>query len=319
MKLKLYHLLFWMAGSVVMLCSSCKEFIEPSISKKQIFAEAPADGFQSTKYTVNFWWDEVEEALGYRLQVVSPGFDAPAGLVLDTVVKGHTFTATFDPGNYEWRVRAENGSSETAYTVARKFTVASSTLKGQTVTLGLPANNTITSNKTAVLNWNALYGATNYRVQVDTNNFTDDTKLVYNQTTPGLQLTFTFAAGQTYGWRVRAENDTEQSNWSAVNYITYKINPPGQVTLTSPADNAVIGSPVTLQWNTVTGAAVYKLYVYKSDGTTLYSAAFPLSQAGTSYTFNMGATGEKVYWKVSAVDASGNEGKASTLRSFTIL
>ena len=39
----------------VCLLSSCDAIIEPSIAKKTVQPEAPADQYQSTSYTVGFW------------------------------------------------------------------------------------------------------------------------------------------------------------------------------------------------------------------------------------------------------------------------
>jgi hypothetical protein len=318
--MKLKHLFYifpaFLASNV--LLSACKEFIEPSIAKRQVTLEAPANQYQSTKYTINFWWDGVEDALAYRLQVVTPGFDSIGGLILDTLVKDTKFTSTLEPGNYQWRVRAENGSSQTAYSPARSFIIEQSSLTNQTVTLSSPSNNTSTSVNAALFKWNSLYGATKYQVEIDTNNFANEDALVYNQVVPGLQVNFTFPKDQVYGWRVRAENETEQSKWSAINYVTYQLPLPAQVSLVSPAAGSSVSLPVQLSWNSVTGVPGYKLYVFKSDSTTLYSNSFPVTVNSTGYSFNLGVTGEKIYWKVSALNASGKEGKASALRNFVL-
>ncbi|SEO11103.1 hypothetical protein [Mucilaginibacter sp. OK283] len=318
--MKLKHLFYifpaFLASNV--LLSACKEFIEPSIAKRQVTLEAPANQYQSTKYTINFWWDGVEDALAYRLQVVTPGFDSIGGLILDTLVKDIKFTSTLEPGNYQWRVRAENGSSQTAYSPARSFIIEQSSLTNQTVTLSSPSNNTSTSVNAALFKWNSLYGATKYQVEIDTNNFANEDALVYNQVVPGLQVNFTFPKDQVYGWRVRAENETEQSKWSAINYVTYQLPLPAQVSLVSPAAGSSVSLPVQLSWNSVTGVPGYRLYVFKSDSTTLYSNSFPVTVNSTGYSFNLGVTGEKIYWKVSALNASGKEGKASALRNFVL-
>jgi hypothetical protein len=169
-----------------------------------------------------------------------------------------------------------------------------------------------------LLQWGSVYGATKYQVEIDTNNFVNESSIVLNETIPGLQLNFTFPKDQAYEWRVKAENDTAQAKWSAVYSITYDNIPPGQVTLSSPADGQTISIPISLQWNSVATAINYKLYVFKSDSTTTYSSAFPLLTNVTTYSFNQGASGDRVYWKVSAVDAAGNEGQASPLRSFVL-
>src|ERR1700749_674161 len=135
---------------ITWLLSSCGDIIEPSISKSKIIAEAPADQYQSTSYTINFWWEEVGNALSYHLQVVTPNFAAPGSLVPDTIIKKNTFAFTLSPGNYQWRVMAENGSSQTAYSTPKSFTVVATSIKQQSVQLASPANNFITNQSVVV-------------------------------------------------------------------------------------------------------------------------------------------------------------------------
>jgi hypothetical protein len=163
-----------------------------------------------------------------------------------------------------------------------------------------------------------LYGANQYRFEIDTNNFADPNTVVSNTLITGQQINFTFPKLQVYQWRVQAQNDTAQSQWSAVNTITFNNIPPAQVILTSPTNGQSLSQPVSLQWKAVTNALKYKLYVFKSDSTTLYNSSFPLAVNGTSYSFSQGISGDKIYWKVSAVDAEGDEGKASLLGNFVL-
>lgn len=298
--------------------SSCSDIIEPSISKYNVKLEAPADQYVSPSYTINFWWDAVDNTLSYHLQAVTPTFTSPGSLVLDTIVKTNRFSFSLVPGNYQWRVMAENGSSQTVYTSPRSFTVGTSSIKQQTVQLSTPANNYLTSSDAVVLNWAPLYGATKYQLQIDTNSFADTTKLTYNKVVFGQQFNFNFPKDQTYQWRVRAENDTAYSAWSSTNTMTYDHTPPSQVSLLLPANNQTIGIPVNLQWNNTATANTYKLYVFKSDSVTNYNSSFPMIINTTDYNFNFGLSGDRVYWKVSAIDAAGNEGQASTLRSFVL-
>lgn len=309
---------FIFACSLLTLLSACGAIIEPSISKKTIQPEAPSNQYQSTSYTINFWWDEVDNALSYHLQVVTPDFANPGSLVLDTVIKKNTFSFNFNPGNYQWRVLAENGSSQTAYSVTRNFSVAATSIKQQAVQLTSPANNLVTNQGNVAFQWSSLYGATKYQLEIDTNNFVNESTAVYNQVIPGQQLNFTFPKDQVYQWRVKAENDTARSQWSAIYSVTYDHTPPGIVTLSSPKDGTTLPLPVSLQWSTVTGAAKYKLYVYKTDATTLYNQNFPMLLTANSYSFTLGNSGDKVYWMVTAIDAAGNESAAGTQRSFVL-
>jgi len=303
---------------IVLGLASCREFIEPSIKDSRVALQAPGNGYQSTKYAVNFWWDRVDGALTYRLQVVTPSLDTIGALILDTLVKTNTFTMSLDPGRYQWHVRAENGSSKTAYSAVRTFTVLPSTIKTQTVLLSVPANGTITNQPMASFQWGAIYGATKYRLEIDTNNFVNESAVIYNQLTPAQSAAFSFPKDQTYQWRVRAENDTAQSRWSGINQIVYNHTPPGIVTLTAPVNNQTVPLPVSLQWNAVSRAVKYRLYVLKGDSTTLYNASFPVTLSNTSYSFGLGTSFDKVYWKVTAIDAAGNESQPSSMRHFTV-
>ncbi|WP_158800284.1 hypothetical protein [Pedobacter sp. L105] len=301
---------------LVFFISGCKEFFEPNIEKKNVVLLAPVDGTASALYTQTFWWNEVDDALHYRLQVVSPDFINTQRLILDTLITGNKFNFTMDPGYYQWRVRAENGSTQTPYTVAG-FVIYSSSVKAQQPQLVSPVNNLLTNVSSATFKWLKLYGADKYHLEVDTNNFADTTVLFLDKTIPDLQYTTTLSKDKIYQWRVKALNDTASSKWSAVQNFTFDSTPPAQIVLTAPATAASVASPVTLTWGAESTAAKYQLYVYKSDQTTAYSSSYPQTVTGTSATFT-GTSGDKVYWQVRAIDAVGNVGAFSTLWNFTV-
>ena len=311
-----YLIMLLLAG--IGLAPSCTDIIEPSISKSQVTLEAPANAYTSTSYAVNFWWDAVDHALTYHLQVVTPNFASPGKLVLDTIVKNYKFTYTLNPGNYQWRVMAENGSSQTAYSSPLSFTIAATSITKQAVQLTAPANDFLTNQSTVSFQWTSMYGATQYRFEIDTNNFANPNALVSNTVISGQQINFTFPKSQVYQWRVQAENDTANAQWSAINTLTFNNTPPAQVTLVVPVSGTTLSQPVSLQWNAVTNAVHYKVYAFKSDSTTLYNANFPFVVNTNIYSFGQGISGNKIYWKVSALDAEGNEGKASPLWNFTL-
>lgn len=297
--------------------TSCKDFIEPSLEKRKVVLLAPANQSESGKYQVGFWWEPVEDALYYRLQVVSPDFAAASTLIADTLLNGlNKLNLTLDPGKYEWRVRAENGSSQTAYTSAA-FTIHESSIEEQKVILSSPGSNYLSNQESVQLKWNALFGAELYRLQIDADNFGDEAKMIYNGTLTGLSYSFTFPKEGAFKWRVRAEKAAIQSKWSDVFNLSYDITPPAKVSIVAPGNGVSVSKPVSLQWTAVATAKKYKLYVFKNDK-TVYSTVFPALVNGTSYSFNLGEPGEKVYWRVSALDEAGNEGPLSEEMNFTL-
>jgi len=305
--------------AILFILPGCKEFIEPSLHDRHVILRAPVDGTEGTAYAQTFWWEEVEDALKYRLQVVSPDFTHTERLILDTLITGSKFNFTLDPGNYQWQVRAENGSSQTRYTAA-SFTIYTSSIKNQQVQLLAPANNLVTNVNTATFKWLKLYGATKYRLEIDTNNFANEDALFFDQTITALEYPVSFNRDKLYQWRVMAMNDTASAKWSAVRQISYDSTPPEAVVLSTPAKGSAVTAPVTLRWAVTPAAAKYQLHIYKSDQATPYSTAYPLTISGTVHSFagTTGVPGEKVYWQVRAVDGAGNTGAFSELRNFTV-
>ncbi|HKG08719.1 MAG TPA: hypothetical protein VKB19_19775 [Pedobacter sp.] len=305
---------------LITICG-CKDFIEPSLEKRQVVLVAPADGTGTNTYQVGFAWEAVEDALGYRLQVATPDFDNAVSLVTDTVIidgNKERLELTLDPGQYEWRLRAQNGSSVSAYQRS-SFTVHPSSLEEQKVTLIGPGNGYFSNQPPVLLSWNTLFGAREYRLQIDTLSFADETKLVYNNTFSGSQFNFSFPKDQSYQWRVRAENATENSKWSETRIMSFDKTPPAKPEVITPANGAVLSQPIVLSWKPVATAKKYKLYVFRSDGTTTYNSTFPLTLGSTSYSFELGQQpGEVVFWRVLALDEIGNEGLLTDQRNFSI-
>lgn len=295
----------------------CKEFIEPSLEKKKVTLLAPANGAEGRIYDQTFWWEEVDDAVKYRLQVVTPNFDQPLRLVLDTLIERNRFNHSFTPGNFQWRVRAENGSSKSTYTTA-SFTIHPGAIEEQQVQLSLPLNHTLTNQPNAVFKWLKLYGCDQYRIQLDTNNFVDENTLFLDKTISGLELPVTFTKDKVYQWRVKGSNGTNDSKWSVIQDVIFDKTPPGKVVLTAPLNNQSVAKPATLRWELLTGAKKYLLYIYKNESGNPYSSKYPLSLTTGSYVFSEGLSSEKVYWEVKAVDEVGNVGQVSELRSFLI-
>ena len=309
--------LLYLTFGFVLFFSSCSEFIEPSLEHKVISSIAPADGVETNSYQLTFWWEGHEDALTYRLQVVSPTFNATEKLLLDTLVKNDKFIYTLDPGNYQWRVRAENGSSHTAF-VTKGFTIHSSSLTDQALQLSSPTGQVYTNNAAVAAQWLKLYGATGYRLQIDRNNFSDENNLVLNIFTDNLSYNYILPQEGNYQLRVRGENATENSKWSSVRNISYDATPPAQVVLSTPINGQAITKPFSLSWTSVTGAVQYELGLYKNDMVTPYSGAFPQLLANNSFPLTVGNVGETLAWRVRAIDRVGNKGAWSGFFTFTI-
>ncbi|WP_461788821.1 hypothetical protein [Pedobacter sp.] len=307
---------FAVCGFLTVLIS-CKEFIEPSLENKTLNAIAPADGVETNSYQLTFWWELDSDALRYRLQVAYPSFASAQKMILDTLVKSDKFVYTLDPGNYQWRIRAENGSSRTAY-VTKSFTVHPSSLSDQTLQVTSPVGQIFTNNSVIPVQWLKLYGATGYRLQIDKNNFLNENNLTLNAVTDNLSYQYMLPQEGSYQLRVRAENTNESSKWSTVRNIVYDATPPVQVILNTPANGQTVSKPISLSWSAVNDAVQYELGLYKSDMVTPYNSSFPQVVSNNSSLLTVGESGEALSWRVRAVDRAGNKGSWSNFFTFNI-
>lgn len=101
---------------IILSCLSCTDIFETDISGSSVELLAPVDSLTTKSNSQVFWWNYLNGALWYELQVVSPSFSAVSSLNMDTLIEKNNFQLTLQPGVYHWRVRALNGSSTTGYT-----------------------------------------------------------------------------------------------------------------------------------------------------------------------------------------------------------
>ena len=151
-----------------------------------------------------------------------------------------------------------------------------------------------------MLTWNAVYGATSYRIYRSTSKGSGYSLL---GTTTATSYTNTGAkAGTTYYYRVKACNDAGLSAYSnIVSGQNKAVTPKPAAPVVKIGHSATSGKPM-LTWNAVSGATSYKVYRATSQNGT-YSLLGTVTT--TSYT-NTGAKAGTTYWyKVKAVNSVG--------------
>jgi hypothetical protein len=303
---------------------ACSDLIEESIEEKVVVIITPSDGTVTENYTQTFWWEKVDGALNYRLQMVYNKFDSAAEFKLDTLLSKTRFVITLKPAKYQWRVVALNGSSETSVNTIQDLRIDSASIAGQNILLTSPINNFITKEADIIFKWQALSGATEYRLKVTTeNNYVVVDSVVSSVTS----LSYEFEKDSTYYWTVTGKhNDVMSSPSSKWSFVVDRVAP-DSVTLNLPLSGAMSSSPTTLKWTAPNDAWLshYEIFIYKgSVGTPFsnkynpYSTATDTSPLKTSFTFNEGNLNDKIIWKVRVVDKAGNKSSAEKTRSFTI-
>jgi len=123
-----------------------------------------------------------------------------------------------------------------------------------------------------------------------------------------------------YYWRVRSVDSAGGvSGWSPFSTIVKLWA--GDPTLNSPADDAVISypaDPLVLRWTAVPGAAKYRVYVATDQNlSSLVSGTNPWEVQALNLVPNVLLPQNTYYWAVTPLDAQGNPGEQSEVRSFT--
>ena len=311
------HLFFVLITELIVTCED--DFIEDDLTGKMVTILAPADNDTVATSTPLYWWNEIDGARSYRIQIVYPDFSAPQQLLYDSAVAGDRFYPSLSPGNsYEWRIRPENGSSEGEW-ITRRITVDSSvSLSAQTVVITQPSvNNSSSASSSMLFTWNAVTAASLYRIELT--NLTSGT-LVASTTTTLNSYSVVLAQGN-YEFRVRAENSSSITAWST-RLFTIDQTAPTIPVLVLPADNAFYASApgsITFDWTSSNDAYTDSLEV-ATDSTFASGIVLQLqlSAAQGFYTWTGAQSSTTYFWRVRSQDLAGNRSNNSAVFRFIV-
>jgi hypothetical protein len=100
---------------IITLLLSCETATERELSGVKPVLLAPVSNTVTTDTMQTFYWETLNGASTYQLQVVSPRFDSMIRLIDDTIITKNRFTIDLSPGEFQWRVRALNNSGPSAF------------------------------------------------------------------------------------------------------------------------------------------------------------------------------------------------------------
>jgi hypothetical protein len=173
--------------------------------------------------------------------------------------------------------------------------------------------------------WTAVKGADHYDFQIAPDGqFRSEVHGVRERflSTRNLRATINVAVPDgDYYWRVRAvAEDGSFSKWSVQRRIVKSWR--AGAALLTPDDGAALTYPendLLLQWAAVPRAAHYLLEVAKDPalGSIVINNGKPQLTAATAFTIMNSLPPGQYFWRITPLDAKGNRGVASPVRSFT--
>lgn len=297
--------------AIFLLFYSCNDLIVADISEEKVTICSPANDVAVVNSTVTFWWENLEDATSYNIQVVSPSFDAAQQLWYDSIVVDNKVTFSLNPGKFQWRVKAINDISETKYAVASFRIDSTMDLSNQIILLYSPKNGTVFNTESIDFQWNQLYNATDYKIRIiDAFNETVTDKVLQEN-----KCNVQILKDGTYSWSVRGQNETSNTSYSSGSFMIDKVQPDNSILL-SPTNNEVIMTDsVAFLWNTKqdSGSEIFdSLFVY-SDA-ELKDVVLSARSVSNSYKDTL-STGT-YYWNVRSTDKAGNKSESNETYKF---
>jgi hypothetical protein len=242
----------------------------------------------------------------YSFKVWRKGQVEPSGWMLNGA------DAAGDPARGSFMILAhEVDPTITAISVDPLGDVSAPTLVG-------PADNATNQPLTLTLNWNSVFRAGWYRLQVSTNPaFTSGIVVDDAAVEDTFKVVTGLQPGTPYYWRVSAANPDAQSGFSANRTFATQTLPP---VLAAPANNAV-GQPTnpTLRWYRVQSATSYTLQV-ATDST--FASGIVLNDStitDTTRTLSGLANITKHFWRIRAKSAGGQSVYSAVWNFKTVL
>ena len=234
-------------------------------------------------------WNAVSGATSYKVYRATSqnGTYSLLGTVTTT---SYINTGAKDGVTYYYKVTAVNDSGESAYSniVSGQNKAVTPKPAAPVVKIGHSA-----SSGKPMLTWNAVSGATSYKVYRATSQ--NGTYSLLGTVTTTSYINTGAKDGVTYYYKVKAVNSAGESAYSNT------VSGQAMVTVLNMGHSATSGKP-QLTWKAVSGAASYKVY-----RATAKNGAYSVINTTNALTYtNTGAAlGTTYYYKVEALNAAG--------------
>lgn len=265
-------------------------------------------------FTAN--WGGVAGATGYQLDVSADNFATNIVGFNNLVVTGTTSVVTGLTPNtpYKFRVRATSASPTSV-----NSNVIDVTTLPPPPTAPVATSASTVSQTGFTANWNAVTGATGYRLDVSADNFTTFVTGFNNKTVSGTSDAVTgLTISTAYKYRVRSVNANGTSVNSNVIDVTTLATPPPPDAPVATAATAISQTGFTANWNAVTGATGYRLDVSSNNFVSSIAGFSDKTVSGTSDVITGLAISTAYKYRVRAVNANGTSVNSNVIDVTTL-
>ncbi len=258
-----------------------------------------------TDEAANLDWTDFSGAIGYaiRYRIVGTSNWISATSVVNTkIISGLTPSS-----NYEFQVQSDCGNSNTSgFTNSANFSTIAPPCN---VPTGLSSASV--TNNSAILNWNAIAGATSYNIQyreTGAANWISATSATNTYNLSGIN------ANASFEFQVQSVCSAS-SNSLYSSSSTFATSAPACLSPNGLTATNLSGDAADVSWSAVSGASTYNVQ-YRIVGASVWN---PISSASNSITLNALIALSSYEYQVQTVCASGNSSPFSSIGNFSTL
>ena len=258
--------------------------------------------------SIRIEWNAVSDAVSYRVQFATTATGAWADVLgASEVTENFAIHSGLPSGVTRWyRVFARNSGGDSP---------ASSTVSAMTRP-AVPAGITVTglSPSEIRVNWNAVTGATGYRVEFAETNSGTWVNVPGATSVTGTTATHSgLPANSTRWYRVFAFNGAGDSEPSAAMSAFTMLNAPSGVTA-----SAISTSEIRITWNSVQSAVNYRVQFATTATGTFSDVPGASSVTGTSVTHSGLPSGASRWYRITALNAQNQSPPSETVSAMVI-
>lgn len=247
---------------------SCDVVFEKDISNNSVELISPSQKARLQDSIVNFYWNSVEDARKYRIQIANPNFYNAKSVLIDTILEKTSFQQVLKNGTYQWRAYAFNSEYQTDFTT-HDFTVqledTNANISNKKILLIAPSNQVKIEKGVISFNWESIKEASNYTFQIAYPTFENSVQLLIDTVITNTNIKKELPTGD-FQWRVRANNENYQTQFTTNDLTIFTTNiadiTSEKVNLIAPSDNTNINQgTVQFNWEKLNEASTYQLQI----------------------------------------------------------
>lgn len=279
---------------------------------------APTNGATNQPFVDTLRWGAALYAGSYQVQISTyPSLDS--SIVKDSsTISNFEVVGSLQPlVTYFWRVRAANAAGVSNWSEKWSFTTHAKQSIPLPPSLISPIDGASNLPLSDTLLWSASNGAQAYLVQLSQSSTFDNSSTIMTSDTTCSKFNGLIASGKRYWWRVKAQSEVGESNWSTVwTFSTMQLPGQGPI-LSTPMDGAVnVPTTVLCSWNPDSSSNVYNLQV--APDSIFDTLIVNDTSIGNTYASVASLSlGKTYYWRVRAGFGSGIWTRFSATWQFT--